>query len=191
MNGVVHVGAHRGEEVPGYLATGRNPIICFEPQSFEWTYGPEAIIVNGALSDREGWLQLRIPHHLHESAGLDTMSASGFPLIPERARNIGWTSTGWNTLKVPEFRFDDWAKANGFVSGSCSKLCIDVQGMEAKVLRGFGQYLEDFEDITVECSQPSLYDGAANARTIVEFLRLRGFRQESPILPHGDIQFSR
>jgi len=187
MKGVVHVGAHKGEEIDDYLRDGRSPIVCFEPLPFEHPY-----TVNVALGDQSGRMTLRVPRHLHDSDQLDTQSASGLRLIPERARAIGWTPTVDPVEhEVRVVRFDSWAENHGFTRGSCDLLVIDVQGMELQVLRGFGDHLKDFQEIIVECSEPALYEGGASASEVVRFLREQGFTQMSPVVAHGDIRFTR
>lgn len=183
MNGVVHVGAHRGEEVPQYIAEGRSPIVCFEPQAL----GATAVRI--ALGDFDGEMKLRIPRHLH-GEGMDTMSASGLPLIPKNAIANGWTPTECESVTVPVERFDTWARREGF-QRNCSLLVIDVQGMELQVLRGFGDYLNDFDEMKIECSEPPLYDGSASASDVVDYLSNHGFLAQTQILQHGDIYFKK
>lgn len=190
-NGVVHVGAHKGEEVPEYLAQGRSPIVCFEPQPLRWVPPAGVQLVRIALSDVAGALEMRIPHHWHTTIERDTMSASGLPLIPERAIANGWTPTPWDTLTVPMRRFDVWADENSFISGSCTVLYIDVQGMELQVLKGFGAYLKDFQEMIIECSSPPLYGGGADANEVIEFLCTLDFTATTPVLRHGDIRFKK
>lgn len=189
LKGVVHVGAHKGEEVPEYIAQGRSPIILFEPQPLSWDKPLEVQLVVSALGDHTSRLIMRIPHDLHVTNELDTQSASGLALIPERAIANGWTPTRCGLLNVQQVRFDEWAMRNEFVLGSCSLLVIDVQGMELQVLHGFGAHLDGFEEIVVECSDPPLYEGGAHASAVVRFLAQRGFKQSSPVVAHGDIRF--
>jgi FkbM family methyltransferase len=191
MNGVVHVGAHTGQEVPLYLAAGRAPIICFEPQLLEWDHPSNVKLFRTALSDHSGTLNMRIPHHLHTNLYRDTQSASGLPLIHQRARDIGWTPTPFDVTEVPMIRFDEWAKEHEFQNGSCSYLVIDVQGMELQVLMGFGKCLSGFQEMKIECSQPAVYEGGASAQEIIGFLAQNGFLQTSPTVAHGDIFFSK
>lgn len=190
MSGVVHVGAHIGEELPDYVAQGRRPIICFEPQILIPFVSDGIQWVSLALSNRSGALALRIPQHLHSGAILDTQSASGLILIPENARANGWTPTPVEVITVPMSTFALWASDIGFRRGSCDLLCIDVQGMELQVLEGFGDYLSDFTHLKIECSDPPLYEGGASAHEVVNFLKTT-FRVVSPIQRHGDIYFER
>jgi len=189
-NGVVHVGAHKGEEVADYIAEGRSPIICFEPQNLRGNTSAGGFF-RIALGNYNGTMNLHIPHHLHDTQERDTMSASGLPLIPENAKANGWTPTECDLVVAPVERFDDWAKREGFEDGSCSLLVIDVQGMEMQVLEGFGEFLANFRELKIECSEPPLYMGGASASEVVAFLSRRGFSTNSPMLRHGDIHFSK
>src|ERR1700749_1627315 len=193
MNGVVHVGAHMGEEVPRYIAEGRDPIICFEPQEKIWLHGKVvgAEWAPFALGTFPGRVELRIPCH-HASPERDTQSASLLPLDSEAARNIGWQVMEHYTEWVTLVRFDTWAKGLGFnlmKRSSFSLLVIDVQGMELQVLEGFGSYLPLFEKVVVECSDPPLYIGGASARLVEQFMLRNGYERRSEIVPHGDVTY--
>lgn len=190
MSGIVHVGAHRGEEIAGYLAEGKVPVICFEPL-WEKEQEPGVLWVHSALSDVSGSLVMRVPRHLTEEEGFDTQSASGLDLIPERAVEIGWTPTGRHCISCTAVRFDEWASENGYHPELCSHLVIDVQGMELQVLKGFGDYILGFNSLKIECSSPPLYKGGASAEEVIEYLRWFGFLPTSGTLQHGDITFER
>ena len=188
-NGVVHVGAHQGEEISQYLSDGRSPIICFEPQ-FQSDQAEGISWVNSAVGLWSGSMVLRIPHHI-DSPTLDTMSASALPIIPEAAVANGWTVTPVEKSTVPVVRFDEWAKNSGFVDGSCSLLVVDAQGTEMEVLRSFGSFLQGFSELVVECSEPSLWSGQSTASEVIAFLGTQGFEPTTPILRHGDIHFEK
>jgi hypothetical protein len=119
------------------------------------------------------------------------MSASGLELIPENAIANGWTPTQCDIKRVSIRRFEDWAKDTEFTRGSCSLLVIDVQGMEGAVLEGFGDYLNDFTEMKIECSHPPLYKGGADASLVIAYLAQYGFVATTPILRHGDIHFKK
>jgi len=184
----VHVGAHKGEEVPLYLRDLRSPVICFEPQDLSWVPPDGVQLIRCALGECSGTLEMRVPHYI-DSAELDTQSATAFPEIPERARELGWTLTPNETINVSVRRFDEWAEESGFVAGSCELLVIDVQGMELQVLFGFGSYLRDFSKLIVECSEKVVFEGGSPAIEVINFLSLHGFVRTSPVLDCGDITF--
>lgn len=185
MNGVVHVGAHTGEEVPQYVAEGRDPIICFEP--LDLPHDIHGTFVRVALSDQNGWLDMLVPYHIgHKS--LDTMMASGCRLHDENAKSIGLTPTACESVRVPKARFDAWASLTHF-RRDCSLLVIDAHGMELAILRGFGDYLNEFKELRIELYDPPLFDGGPNAHEVVAFLAEKGFQAVTPITPCGDVEF--
>lgn len=138
--GIVHIGAHRGEEVEQYLAEERHPIILFEPQPLKWNPPTGVLLERIALSDYNGRLSMNIPHHLHTTEMRDTQSASGLRVDGDVARSIGWTPTASDTLNVRVARFEDWAREYK-MSDDEMDLVIDVQGMELEVIKGIGSRL--------------------------------------------------
>jgi hypothetical protein len=190
-NGVVHVGAHCGEEVPEYLAQGRSPILLFEPQSLGWEAPAGVQLVSQALSHSDRGLILQIPHHLHDPSQLDTMSASCLSINAAEARKIGWTDRPCRYRYIQPVRFDHWAAENWFRGRLHSLLVVDVQGMELQVLKGFGSYLDGFRNLLIECSETPIYRHSDTAAEVCSFLSERGFLRTSPILPHGDVTFIR
>jgi FkbM family methyltransferase len=191
VKGVVHVGAHFGEEIPAYIDAGFTPsqIICFEPNP--WAFAilaesfPHVRVSAMALGDKDGELDLWIPGHLH-GEGDDTQSASFLRADRNSPYMWGDRDREGRSVRVAMWRFDSWT--DGPVADT---LVIDVQGFEMQVLRGFGERLRDFDYITVECSEVPIYLGGAPAKEVVSYLAGAGFQQDSPILDHGDIKFCR
>lgn len=190
-NGVVHVGAHRGEEVPGYLLQKRSPIICFEPQILEAHSLGAVEFHRVALGNVRGIFDFYVPFHLQEHEGMDTQSASLLKVIPQRAIDNGWVPPRYMAMTVPVVRFDDWAVEHKFQHDSCDLLRVDVQGFELQVLEGFGNFLTGFHVIVCECSSPPIYKNGYSAEDVVAFLRDKGFTRVSDIQRHGDIRFVR
>lgn len=190
--GVVHVGAHLGEEVPGYLTAGYTSILCFEPQFERPADMPEEVQwVNIALGDRMTMAPLYIPRHLHDATSNDTMSASLYE--PDWD---AWAKLDWPPRKevidrqVGVVRFDEWAHADNYDPSLYSLLVVDVQGMELPVLMGFGKYLQYFSKLVIECSAEPIYKGGATAQQVINYLfHNQGFVYTSAIKDHGDITF--
>ena len=180
-----------GEELAGYFAADRSPIICFEPQEVDWPFTPEdATLVRVALSDVDGWMTLQVPERLHHD-GWDTQMASGLSPIPAMWLRMGWAPTPIDYMPVHMMRFDTWARQVVFASGSCDLLVIDVQGMELQVLQGFGSYLDGFHTIIVECAEEPCWFGQSSTELVASFLSTRGFKQATPTLACGDVRFEK
>lgn len=192
LNGVVHVGANDGYEIPFYFGLDVHRVIAFEPlqsviRKLDQQFGEDVRVevYPFALSDVNGEMTIRIPHHLHDTPERDTKCATGLKMITERAIGIGWTPTQWDEEEVAIRRFDS---LNINLTG-LDTLVIDVQGMEHQVLRGFGAELLKFSFLNIECSRVPVFEGESPASEIIEFLAGMGFDQDSPIEDHDDIMF--
>jgi FkbM family methyltransferase len=70
---------------------------------------------------------------------------------------------------------------------------IDVQGAELEVLKGAGKLLDHCYSAEIEVTSRNLYAGGANAKDVINFMRLNGFiiLQEHKIGSHEDLLFIR
>jgi FkbM family methyltransferase len=197
--GVVHVGVHKGEELDWYVNMGYTPILGFEAnqgvaaetyEKFSPKYSESVFtLVPIALSDYNGDLDLRVP--LLGEGTLDTQCGTGLPYaVVDDDPTWGETKMGQNQ-RVPCRRFEDWARETYCDLSLYDLLVVDVQGMELQVLGGFGDCLNGFSYLNIECSEKPLYVGGAPAVEIVDYLAQRGFRRLSPIERHYDIFFVR
>lgn len=193
LNGIVHVGAHEGQEVPWYLLMDHVPIYLFEPHPGacgvlreKYASDYRVSIFEMALGDTDANVDMFIPRHLHD--GSDD-SQSGSVLRPDHDSSYPWGDRGveGRMVGVKMVRFDSL----DLQLTSVNALVIDVQGFEYQVLEGFGQLLESFNYLVVECSETPIYRGGASAREVIDFLAERGLRQDSPVQSHDDIFFIR
>lgn len=197
LEGVVHVGAHIGQEIPWYLYREMKPVIAIEPQPmvFEelrenFENSPDVFLYNTALGSEFGELTLHVYQHLHPPYPEDTMSASALQMNKESGYEWGdRPNTGFRDVIVPVVRFDSLAPMMPIEE--CNVLVIDVQGMELNVLEGFGDILYQFDFVSVECSRVPIYEGEAPAWQVIDFLRMYEFWQDSEIQSHDDIMFVR
>lgn len=111
---LVHVGAHDGEEVPGYLAAGIGRVTLVEPLPHlaarlrvRYAADPRVSVVEAACSDAEGTATLTVPAKTNMAT-----------LIP---------GLDGSTVKVATRRLDD-------VAPDADAAVIDVQGHEFAVL---------------------------------------------------------
>lgn len=175
--GVIHVGANDGYEIEFYLAMGCKPILAFEPlhsavKELEKRFSgnPDVEFIPAALGDHFSIGSLKI-------AQGDGMGSTFLHEFSQQYSIIGEQDS-------PIFRFDEHLSSDNY-----NTLVLDVQGMELQVLEGFGRELPKLDFLNVECSRVPLFEGEPPAQTIIEYLAGKGFRQDSPILDHGDIRF--
>lgn len=195
-HGVVHVGAHLGEEIPWYLHRNMIPVIAIEanPEIFSQlvaNFADEGNVqcVRAVLGERNEKSILHIGQHLHAPID-DTMGAS---LLQPNREYYSWGNreTIQKHLPVEVHRFDSLYSDDLFNHLTIDTLVIDVQGMELEVLKGFGDLLNNFDFLNIECSEKPIYNGEASAEEVVVWLAIQGFERKTPIVSHDDILFVR
>ena len=175
LRGVIHVGAHAGEEVACYDAAGLRPIVLIEANprccdTLGSTFGSrgDVTVVHAAMTDFDG----RTTLHLHTSRSGSQEAASLLDL--KRFKDIVQTMTTPSAVEVPARRLDE-VRAERFPSEAFNLLVIDTQGTELEVLRGAERTLASIDAVIVEVALLELYDGGAAADAIRAFLDQRGF----------------
>ena len=186
IEGVVHVGANDGYEIPHYLNLGAKKVIAIEPQNRmcdllmeKFKDEPRVHVWRAALGDQEGNQTL----HVTQDTGMGSSLLVELPPPPNCEFEAN-TIVGQED--VPVMRMD--GPVGPDIEG-CNVLVMDVQGMELQALKGFGELLKQFEMLNVECSREPVYEGGAAAQEVIDFLASQGFKQETPIKGHGDIMF--
>jgi FkbM family methyltransferase len=174
-SGVVHVGAHEGQEVASYLRAGCARIVLVEANPehcatlrdrFAGT--PEVTVLEYAVSDASGPVELR----LHASRSGDTQASSLLAL--KRFADVG-TLRAVGTVTVDAITLDELFARHGLDPAEHELLVIDVQGAEAHVLRGAAGTLPLLRAVLCEVELVELYDGAALEDEIVATLAAAGF----------------
>lgn len=203
VHGIVHVGMNDAEEFPDYLYMGMGPLLGFEPQPVPYhqalaQFGnrPDVRMFNLALGDQAGKATIRIPAR-HDDPANEYLKSASLLLVDEGAalyqQPVPWQDQYRfvREFEVPVHRFDELVR-DGFIDSSLyNTAVIDVEGYEMHVLRGMGDYLEDFTCLSVECSLVPGFTGQAAAAEVSAFLAERGFEQLTEIEPHNDVFFGR
>lgn len=202
--GVVHVGAHYGQEIETYLACGLDPIILVEanPAVFErlsrhvafwqdWMsvlkdrYGlmspPRIIPVHAAAGDRRGHAALHVTEHDPQSSILQ-------PLDPQ-IRTRG-------TIEVVCDTVDRILADQGVPCSAMGMLSMDAQGAEGLVLTGATELLRHVDVVLTEVNYEPRYRRGVSADEIDEILIAAGFEEayrtaELPGYPVADVLYKR
>lgn len=172
--GVIHVGAHAGQERIAYSACGLIRQIWIEPQPevFERLRAaiPESAEVrhfNVACGDRAGRAVM------HRIAGNDGLSNSLLRPTLHLERWPGLRPEG--TIEVPVARLDELLDSAGINAADYSLLVLDVQGFELAALRGAHRTLEAIDAVACEIASVPLYEHGTTASALDACLDQRGF----------------
>jgi len=191
IKGIIHAGMNDGEEVYSYKDLGIKNIIGFEPlpgvaEAAAATHNID--VVEAALSDKNGYQTLIV------TKGDGKGSSIYEPILEseEVKKNWGDNAIAVDHIKVRTIRFADWLKKY-FIGDITNYDCLvlDTQGNEMDVLKGMGKYLQYFKYLSIELSETPIYAGEIPAKDVCEWLRSKGFTQDSPIQPHNDVMFIR
>jgi FkbM family methyltransferase len=178
LGGVIHVGAHEGQEVDAYLARGCTRIVLVEanPEAcrvLRERFGgrPEVHIIEAAALDHDGTATLR----MHTSRRGSTEPASILEL--KRFKEIVRTLATPTTIEVSAARLDTLLEREGIDAAAFQLLNVDVQGVELQVLTGAERTLESVDAVLTEVHVVELYAGGASEGDVEAFLAERGFER--------------
>ncbi|KAB2966167.1 MAG: FkbM family methyltransferase [Thermoanaerobaculia bacterium] len=172
--GVIHVGAHEGQELPVYREMGfaRALLIEANPAVFarlESAVGGAAGVelVSCAICDREGTVELRVT----------SFDQSSSLLALKHHREVYPDIVESEVLAVPARRLDNLISERTEADADFNLLVLDVQGAELLVLRGAERVLAGLDAVVAEINFEELYEGCALADELDGFLAARGFER--------------
>jgi FkbM family methyltransferase len=166
INGVVHIGAHFGQEIQSYLEDGAEKVVCFEPLSknlevlrkqesdkvkvFPYALGEEekSVMMFVSNNDRQSSSVLAPKKHLDQHPG------------------VLFLETEVVNMKTLNSFADD-------ILG-CNYMSIDVQGYEYQVFLGGSEVLGQFDYIYCEVNRDETYENNHLVTEIDELLHSYG-----------------
>ena len=174
--GVVHVGAHRGEEVPVFRRFGFRHTLLIEANPHHVTEmraifaGDDDVRIEGtAIGDITGVVDLL----LHTSRSGSTEPASLLPL--KQLQEIVPTMRTASAIQVPITTLDELARRGSLEMERYNLLVVDVQGAERMVFRGARTLSAALDAIVTEVNLVPLYEGASLEADLLDDLRAMGF----------------
>ena len=170
IRGIVHIGAHYGEEIQEYVDNGIQKITVFEPLSKNFNI----------LSQRMQHVNADIQGHqvaLGSKKGNATMflssneAQSSSILKPKQHLELHPDVSFNGTEQVEVSLLDDYD------IGESNFINIDVQGYELEVFKGGKKTLEKIDYIYCEVNRDEVYEGNAMVEDLDEFLSSYGFER--------------
>lgn len=169
IKGVLHVGAHFGQELITYEGLGIKNVMFFEPlpHTFERlkenTKNKEVILVNTALGNMTGEIEMNV-----ETANEGQSSSILEPHI--------------HLQQYPHIRFNNKinvkiTKLDTFIEEKekYNFINVDVQGYELEVFKGASEFLKYIDYIMTEVNRDEVYRGCAKIDELDTFLSSYGF----------------
>lgn len=170
IKGVLHIGAHVGQEYNTYERLGVENVMFFEPipstfQRLKENVGEKAILLNTALGNIEGEVEM-FTETINQGQSSSVLQPE-YHLIQHP--NIQFN--GRETVKITKLDnfINDKEKYN-FIN-------VDVQGYELEVFKGGSEYLKSIDYIMTEVNRAELYKGCAQIGELDEFLSEYGFQR--------------
>ena len=178
-DGVIHIGAHKGEERDAYIEGNFTTIIWVEANPTLASELQERIlsqpnqlsselVLNFAASDVEGRnLQLKVSNNTQSSSLRDFGSHKLFYPEIEVVEELPVTT---RRIDLVLNDHEDLASRITFAN-------LDIQGSELEALRGFGSALKNVDWIYTEVNRNYVYKGNALVWEIDMFLLKEGFQR--------------
>jgi FkbM family methyltransferase len=169
INGVIHIGAHCGEEHKFYLKNNIKHIVYFEPDpntfiKLEKNVSNSAILYNLALGNKTGVFEFNV-----SSNG----GASSSILKPKK-----------HLIRHPKVQFNEKININmvklddiQFDRSSYNFINIDVQGYELEVFKGGCETLKNIDYVMTEVNRDEVYEDCAQIGEIDKYLNNLGFER--------------
>lgn len=163
INGIIHIGAHYGEEHSLYKENGINNIVYFEPlknnfNKLKSNIGDDAILYNMALGSEEKEIEMFV-----ETANNGQSSS----ILEPHLHKQQYPYITFDSKEIVEMRkldniIEDYNKYN-FIN-------IDVQGYELEVFKGSTEILKNIDYIISEINRDELYINCTKIEDLKSFL---------------------
>jgi FkbM family methyltransferase len=170
VKGIIHVGAHYGEEISEYIENGIQDIVLFEPLS-------ECFDV---LAQKVMTLNANIEGHqvaLGSAPGTATMYLSD-----NEKQSSSILKPKVHLTHHPHVKFDGTEEVevdllDNFDTKDYNFLNMDVQGYELEVLKGATETLKRVDYVYCEVNRDEVYEGNAYVEELDEFLSSYGMER--------------
>lgn len=171
IKGIIHVGAHYGEEIDEYIQNGVPEIVLFEPLSDCFDVVMERVNQYGdSLSSNIEGYQVAL--------GSEVGTAKMY-ISDNEKQSSSILKPKVHLTHHPHVKFDGTEEVevdclDNFDTRECNFLNMDVQGYELEVLKGGSKTLEHVDYVYCEVNRDEVYEGNAYIEEIDEFLSKYG-----------------
>ena len=170
--GVLHVGAHLGEEASDYEKFGWTPVIWVEAQpSLVKVLNSKLDPAKHKVIEAAVWEEDGVPLKLHIASNSQSTSLLNFGSHADSYPDITFVSE----IDVSTKRLDSLIKPEempNFIN-------LDIQGVELSAIKSLGKLLLLVDYIYTEVNKNEVYEGCTLVTDLDEFLVVKGFKRAS------------
>jgi FkbM family methyltransferase len=173
--GILHVGAHFGDEASLYDSHGFSVIwveampAAFEKLTITLKPFPNQTAINCLVTDQDG-----VDYDFWVSSNAGASSSIYAPT----GHKEGWPNITFDQkLTLRSKRLDRIVSAENLAERKINAMVIDVQGAELNVLKGSEKLLKHVQFVKAETWDFEAYAGAALEGDVIAFLAKHGFRE--------------
>ena len=163
IKGIIHVGAHYGEEIQEYIDNGIQNITVFEPLSKNFD------ILQERLSDVNANIE-----GYQVALGSEEKIATMY-LSDNEAQSSSILKPKVHLTHHPDVHFEGTEEVevkllDSFDTGNANFINMDVQGYELEVLKGGVKTMERIDYVYCEVNRDEVYENNAYVEELDEFL---------------------
>ena len=163
IKGIIHVGAHYGEEIEEYVDNGIQDISVFEPLSATFDVLQERL--NGINANIKG---------NQVALGSEEKIATMY-LSSNEAQSSSILKPKVHLTQHPDVHFEGTEEVevkllDSFDTGSANFINMDVQGYELEVLKGGVKTMERVDYVYCEVNRDEVYENNAYVEELDDFL---------------------
>jgi FkbM family methyltransferase len=170
--GILHLGAHEGEESAEYQKLGVEKVIWIEGNPVVYEKLAKNLVnipgqqaFNILVSDTNEMVDFSIMNF--------DQSSSIMPIGVHKLHHPGINVV--RTIQLPAYRIEDYFSQQHISLQGYDFLNIDLQGAELKALKGLGPLLDQFNYIITEVNTTRIYKGCPVLPELDAFLYEKGF----------------
>jgi FkbM family methyltransferase len=165
IKGIIHIGAHHGEEVEDYINSGIQDIIMFEPLSYNFEVLEQNLRdANANISAHQvalGNEEKMVSMYLSDN---EQMSSS---ILKPKKHLQNHPTVHFNGVEEVEMkRLDSFSEE----TSNFNFINMDVQGYELEVLKGGAETLNHVDYVYCEVNRDEVYENNAYVEQLDDFL---------------------
>ena len=180
--GIVHIGAHKGEEVDSYLERGfqnillieANPDLCSDLRA-KFKNDKRVKVASYAVTSENAPIEF----YLHQSQSGSIESSSIMKM--KDLKEIVKTLTTPKSIQVEGIKLQDLFSQKDYDISLYNVLTIDIQGAELNALIGAENILSGFQAIITEVNLIEMYESGKTEDRINALLEKHGFENKFSI----------